>query len=279
MVASLRSAKPADNPKDTQIKVVTDSSEHLCYTPTFTKGEGYIYLDYCNSPSPSRARYDLFGRIIYQLNGNELCLTAPSSVTGIGTSAYNSWDYITLRPCVINDLNQQWIIKDSSIYTKDARFRIKSYKYYAYISKNDADGANHKLESSMNEWANTVASPGSITVKTPVFWHYFSYPSGWRPYFLMDNKSTTEQLIELYYNTQNGHIAQYHPEDGSLRCLVSNHKKGQSWNWAGWVECKDTTSKEDYNALYWSVDIGNENDYMLRDYWGDILRVTKYGSN
>lgn len=279
LASSLNSARPADTPKDRAIKVITSDKQTLCYAPVFSKGEGYIYLDYCSKNTVKPARYDLFGRISYDINGNQLCMTAPSSVTGIEGSSYNSWDYITLRPCVINDANQQWVVRDDAIYTKNKNFRLKAYKYYAYISKNSKDGVDHKLDQSMKSWVNTIASPASINIKTPVFWHFFSYPFGWRPYFLMDNQSTTEYLVDLYYNTQNGHIAQYNSSNGSFKCLASGHQKGQNWNWAKWLKCQDNMSKEDAKYFAWSVDLNNENDYELRDYWGNILRVTKYGSN
>lgn len=269
-------ATPAMQPKDQPIKVITNSGESLCYTPSFSGGEGYIYLDYCNKKEAQKARYDIFGRISFNVNGNALCISAPESVTS--KEASQSWDYLHLRPCVINDENQKWIIDNGFIYTKDKRFRIKDHKFYAYISKNDSDKADHKLDKSMNEWVKTIAKPASISIKTPLFW-LFSSPSSFRPYFITENKSTSQDFINLYLNTQNGHIARYDASNGGLRCLGSNLNNNGDWDWASWSECTDSISKDADKTNALSFDIGTENDHIIRDYWGNVLRVTRYGAN
>ncbi|WP_061244856.1 DUF1561 family protein, partial [Leptospira noguchii] len=37
--------KPTDKPKDKPIKVVVSNKKAYCYSPAFTKGEGYVWID------------------------------------------------------------------------------------------------------------------------------------------------------------------------------------------------------------------------------------------
>lgn len=90
----------------------------------------------------------------------------------------------------------------------------------------------------MTSWINTVATPSSLSIRTPVFW-ILSTPIGFHPYFLMNNQSTGEQLINLYYNPLNGHIAQYDTGSGTFQRLTSHSTKSDAWHWASWEGCYD----------------------------------------
>lgn len=103
------SQKLTDKPIDTAIKIKTSDGQTYCYAPIFSNGEGYVYVDDCSSVRVKPARYDVFQRISYKINDNWLCLSAPTSITQSGSS--ENWDYVVLRPCVINDANQRWVIK------------------------------------------------------------------------------------------------------------------------------------------------------------------------
>ncbi|EMP08157.1 hypothetical protein LEP1GSC124_0244 [Leptospira interrogans serovar Pyrogenes str. 200701872] len=48
------------------------------------------------------------------------------------------------------------------------------------------------------------------------------------------DKNTTP----LYYNPENGHLAQYDPISGSLYCMYSQVDSYQ-WNWVSWESCSD----------------------------------------
>ncbi|EQA82120.1 hypothetical protein LEP1GSC193_2782, partial [Leptospira alstonii serovar Pingchang str. 80-412] len=82
-----------------------------------------------------------------------------------------TWDYVNLRPCVINEPRQRWILKDNSFWTADGFYRLKDTNWYGYISRNSKDYYNHTLDSSMDDWAKTVATPGNISVKTFIAWN------------------------------------------------------------------------------------------------------------
>ena len=59
--------KLADEPRDRPIQVRDHSSDKVyCYDPSFSKGDGYIYLNYCEKSKS--ARYDVFERISYYIN-------------------------------------------------------------------------------------------------------------------------------------------------------------------------------------------------------------------
>ncbi|WP_155713940.1 DUF1561 family protein, partial [Leptospira noguchii] len=90
--------KPTDPPKDKPIKVVVSNKKAYCYSPAFTNGEGYVWIDKCTDKTP-KARYDVFQRISYYINDTWLCITAPRSVI----RGVEPWDYVNLRPCTIND--------------------------------------------------------------------------------------------------------------------------------------------------------------------------------
>lgn len=269
------SQKLTDKPIDTAIKIKTSDGQTYCYAPIFSNGEGYVYVDDCSSARVKPARYDVFQRISYKINDNWLCLSAPTSITQSGSS--ENWDYVVLRPCVINDANQRWIIKNNSFWTADGRFKLKHYHWYIYISKNPSDYYDHSLDSSMKKWANTIATPGNISSQTILSWLFLG-SSEWGVYYLENNRSSVDEATSLYYNPENGHIAQYYPKDGSLYCMTSNTTDGQNWNWVSWNYCSDNIPKKKDN-MFWDISFMTQNDTSIRDYKKNILRVTQYGSN
>ncbi|WP_033108462.1 DUF1561 family protein, partial [Leptospira interrogans] len=142
--------KPTDQPKDKSIQVVMHDGSKYCYSPVFTKGEGYVWIDYCRDKT-AKARYDVFQRISYNINNTWLCITAPETVV----KGEETWNYVNLRPCTINDPLQRWIVKDNSFWTANGRYRLKDTNWYGYISRNPGDRYDHTLDSSMNDWVNT----------------------------------------------------------------------------------------------------------------------------
>lgn len=159
--------RPTDKPKDKPIKIVVHDGGKYCYTPVFIRGESYIQIGRCGEQEVNNARYDVFQRISYYINDTWLCITAPEKVVKGATN----WDYVNLRPCAINDSLQRWIVKDHSFWTADERYRLKDINWYAYISKNSKDSYNHTLDSSMDDWVKTVATPGNVSIKTSIAWY------------------------------------------------------------------------------------------------------------
>ncbi|PAF47089.1 hypothetical protein BKH46_05060 [Helicobacter sp. 12S02634-8] len=268
--------KLTDTPIDKAIRVKVDGAEY-CYAPVFTQGEGYIYIDDCKSVNVKFARYDVFERVAFHIDNNWLCMTAPKSVTGIGEVSSQPWDYVTLRPCVINDANQRWTIKDNAFYAANGKFRLKHYKWYAYISKNPSDYYDHTLDSSMATWIKTIATPGNISSVTSLGWLFAQTGAAPQTYYIQNNKSTTTPT-DLYYNPENGHIAQYYPNSGSLYCMQSNTTPSQDWNWVSWEYCDDGLTQNADNKS-WDISIQTDVQGVIKDVGGNILRLTQYGPN
>ncbi|KEG19649.1 DUF1561 family protein [Bartonella bacilliformis] len=272
--------RPPDRPNDKVIQIRVHTESEYCYAPMFTGGMGYIYIDNCSSYRVKAARYDLFQRVAWNINDTWLCMTAPDSVTGIDENSTADWGYLLLKPCVINDQNQRWIIKDGSFYTADEKFRVKDFNWYAYISKDSKASYDHKLTFKMKDWSSTVSRPGNISLKTYVAWLYVSVsPPLFALYYLQnDSSSLSKTPLPLYYNPENGHIAQYYGSSGSLYCMASKQTDSQDWNWVQWTECTDKIpSKKD--STFWDVSQLNENEGFILDHMGNPLRVTQYGSH
>ncbi|EMG02038.1 PF07598 domain protein, partial [Leptospira borgpetersenii str. 200701203] len=64
---------------------------------------------------------------------------------------------------------------------------------------------------------------------------------------------------------------------GRLSCMYSKVGSYQ-WNWIQWALCSDAPISKN-NPAYWNVYLETEEGGMLTDYEGNILRVTRYGSN
>ncbi len=109
IVSSSIVQKPTDQPKDQPIKVVLHTGKEYCYSPVFSKGEGYVWIDKCGNQT-AKARYDVFQRISYYINKTWLCVTAPESVV----KGNADWGYVNLRPCTINNPLQRWIVRIES---------------------------------------------------------------------------------------------------------------------------------------------------------------------
>ncbi|KEG19554.1 DUF1561 family protein [Bartonella bacilliformis] len=267
--------KNPDTPHDKAIHVKVHTGGEYCYAPAFVNGESYVYIDNCSSPSVKFARYDLFQRIAWNVKGIWLCMTAPSSVTGINGNSNANWDYLLLRPCVINDENQRWIIEGNAFYTADKKFRVKDYKWYTFISKNSGDYYNHTL-SMMDSWAKIIAAPVNINIKTFVGWKFISGPS-FSTYYITDDGSKSN-LFDLYYNPDNGHIFRYFPSTGALSCMASQQSTSDNWNWVRWKFCDDTVS-ETKDIGYWDISQLYGREGPLLDHQGNFLRVTQYGTS
>ncbi|UOG53094.1 DUF1561 domain-containing protein [Leptospira noguchii] len=263
--------KPTDPPKDKPIKVVVSNKKAYCYSPVFTKGEGYVWIDTCTDKT-AKARYDVFQRISYYINDTWLCITAPKKVI----HGEEPWDYVNLRPCTINDPQQRWIVKENSFWTADGFYRLKDTNWYGYISRNSGDKYNHTLDSSMDDWVNTVATPGNISIQTSIAWDLKTTDGNER--FFVRWGGSDKNTTPLYYNPESGHLAQYYPSSGSLYCMSSKMKDDYDWNWVKWALCSDAAISKD-NPAFWNVYLETKEGGMITDYKGNILRVTRYGFN
>ncbi|MCZ2204497.1 DUF1561 domain-containing protein, partial [Bartonella sp. A5(2022)] len=266
--------KAPDKPIDKPIAVRLHTQEIYCYTPMFTEAESYIYIDKCSYSSALSARYDVFQRVAWKVKNVWLCMTAPGSVTGIYGNGKATWDYVKLRPCVTNDKNQRWIIKDNTFYTADEKFRVKDYKWYVYISQSPSDYYDHTLEK-MEEWKNTIAAPGNISLKMSIGWRYIT-SGNFYIYYLSDKESYSTTPFYLYYNPENGHIASYYTGSGLLSCMVSKQSTSDDWDWIEWRFCNDIVPREK-DIAYWDISVLNGSEGPLIDRNGNFLRVTRYG--
>ncbi|PAF43467.1 hypothetical protein BKH45_01790 [Helicobacter sp. 11S03491-1] len=261
--------KPTDKPKDKAI-MLNSSGVKTCYIPIFQPNGGFVEILNCDDPRAIPARYDVFQRISYHINDVWVCLSAPTNVTD-GTT---QWDYIYLSPCAINTPNQRWIIKDNAFWTADGKYRIKSTTWL-YLTKDSADKHDHTLDDSMKEWLATIATPGNISIRTSIGWNFVE-SSKMERYYIGNNRSW-DSYVWLYYNPDNGHIAQYDGVSGSLYCMKSQINT-YDWNWVSWELCSDAPSTKDDSA-YWDVSFTTPKGGAITDYKKNALRVTKYGSN
>lgn len=236
-----------------------------------------VYITYCSYAKP--ARYDVFERIGFYINNTLLCLSAPSKVTGYDDEVSESWNYLKLRPCAINDKNQRWAIKDNTIYSADSRFKVVHTKWYTAIAKDTKGFYTHRLTDSMNEWINTVAKPMNLTIKTILAWTFVD-SSSWSLYYIQNNSSYAGEgaLNYLYCNPENGHIAQYYNKNRSLYCMQSNQSKGEDWNWVSWQYC-DYTIPRNRDSKYWEPFLFTDNEGFLKDYLGNVLTIAQYGAH
>ncbi|WP_078128728.1 DUF1561 family protein, partial [Leptospira alexanderi] len=95
--------------------------------------------------------------------------------------------------------------------------------------------------------------------------------------YFIRSKGSEKNTTSIYYNPESGHLAQYNPVSGSLSCMYSKVGSYQ-WNWIQWALCSDAPTSKD-NPAYWNVYLQTEEGGMIKDYKGNILRVTEKGPN
>ncbi|EMO53113.1 PF07598 family protein [Leptospira noguchii] len=143
--------------------------------------------------------------------------------------------------------------------------------------ENSSDYYNHTLDSSMNDWVNTIATPGNISILTSISWEMRN-SSGIKELYFVRWGASEKNTTPLYYNPESGHIAQYDPVSGSLYCMYSKMTDNYDWNWVKWALCSDAAISKD-NPAFWNVFFETDKGGMITDYKGNALRVTRYGSN
>lgn len=265
--------KRAQPPKDSPIKIITQNGDTLCYIPTFSIGaenKSYVGILNCSLPEAIPARYDVFGRLGFEINKTWLCITAPESVA----RGARDQDYLYLSPCAINLKTQQWKLKDNMFYSHDEFYSIRDDGSYLYATHKFAKGpTDHKLHPSMQEWADTIAVPVNLSIATWIAWDLIDQYAKER-YFLRNNQSDKNTTL-LYYNLQSGHIADYDYLSGSLYCMYSN-TKNQDWDWITWGLCDDSKTLEKTEAYFKPVPVSDDT-FVFEDKDGNVLRLTRYG--
>lgn len=265
--------KRAQPPKDRPIQIITKGGSTLCYIPTFSIGaehSSYVGILNCAVQGAIPARYDVFGRIGFEINRTWLCITAPDSVA----QGARDQDYLYLSPCAINLKTQQWKLKDNMFYSHDEFYSIKDDGSYLYAAHTFAKGPEeHKLHPSMQEWANTIATPGNLSIATWIAWDLIDQYAKER-YFLRNNQSDKNTTL-LYYNLQSGHIADYDYLAGSLYCMYSNTGK-QDWGWITWGLCDDSKTPSKTPAYFKPIPV-SDGTFVFEDKDGNVLRLTRYG--
>lgn len=270
--------KLTDEPKDIPIKLIDEKGQTRCYVPTFTQSGGsYLYISTCRTSWAKPARYDVFGRIAYFINEAWFCLTIPESVAETKRA---SKDYISLKPCVINDKKQQFKIKDDLIYSSDESIYLKDDDNYVYaLSITDKSLYTSKLDKTMKEWVNTIAKPVNLSILTSLAWDYTTKDGSER--FFLYNNGSAKNTTDLYYNLESGHIAQIKQSQGyaELYCLYA-HLDNPAYSWAWWAKCSDTPPpSKDKNQAYWKFVQISDTQSLLINHQGAILRLTSTGLN
>lgn len=271
-------------PYERLINIRTHDNKVFCYTPKFEGGKGYVTLDICSEGKSRKGVYDVFQRIAWEINGVWLCMTAPSSVTGIGGSSTETWDYIRLTPCVLNDANQRWVIEERVVYTADKKFQVRDYYWKTYISKNSRDYYNHKIDKTndMDRWIKTIAHPVNLSFKIFIGWKRVTSGnefdpfnrSGFSMYYISDNGSK-QDIYDLFYNPENGHIGFYNYGKGIMYCMASQQTITQNREWVTLRKCKD--SDRGNNTNYWNFAYFAGGVGRILDYKGRPLRIARQG--
>ncbi len=172
------------------------------------------------------------------------------------------------------------------LYTPDLRFVVRIANGFLTLQKSQSKGVQSNLIlHNMQEWLDTIATPAPLMQKGFIAWKFIS-PQGFDVYYLRNNESIKNDPQELYFNLENGIIAQYDSASAKMFCLTSKQNAKQDWNWVSWEECLQQNLRENkaapskLNAQNWKLFMFADNDSaMLKDYLGNFLRVTKYGSN
>lgn len=247
--------KLADKPKDRAL-VVAMQGQKLCYTPSHNA----ITLEPCTNATPL-ARYDVFARVAWFINNAWLCMSV----------ADNEVD-IVLKPCVLNDTKQRFVLRDSAFYTQDKSLQVATKgKVVALATK----GATpHTLDSSMQEWASTLATPAGLNISTFIGWSFIT-PSGFDMYYLANAASIKDSPRDFIYNPETKQLALFDTHALKLTCLASTQTSKQEWNWLAYKECAKGQKSQQWEIFAF----GENNQAMLKDYLGNFLRVTKYGVN
>lgn len=264
-------AKKAHTPKDTPIKVHT-SIDTFCYTPKPTSSGIYLQLNLCGNQVSLKARYDVFSRLAYNLNGSWFCITAPDSVAKGSASK----DYALLTPCAINNRAQQWILKDMHFYNAQQTYMLKDDGSYIYAAKlRDTSLPRHTLSDDMQSWIDTIAQPGSLSIETFIAW---DLPSkfGNERYFLAGNHSS-KNTTPIYYNLQSGHIAIFNTPNARLDCAYADDN-GAQWEWVWWAKCTDETPPK-LNRAYWKLVPTKAQEVAFLNFQNNPLRLTRYGAS
>lgn len=262
----------ADSPKDRPIAFKNEDLQIQCLTPIFTEGEGYVGVSDCENAK--NARYDVFSRIAWQYNDGWLCLSASNQI-------YKDGDRLVLRPCAINDKTQSFIVKDNIFYTPNSSFALTLTNGFLAFQKtqNSKNNKSYFTPYNMQEWLNTIAIPVNLSQSGFIAWN-FTTPYGFDLYYLKNNESIKNTIQELYFNLENGYIAQYSPANGYMLCLTSKQNAEQDWNWSSWETCNFYAPKKNNDSRVWELFMFSDDDTsMLKDYLGNFLRVTKYGIN
>ena len=268
--ASAAPQKRVQTPQDRAIKVYTSVNE-FCYAPYISRsGKIYLSLSLCSDKRALKARYDVFSRLAYKLDGSWFCVSAPDSVA----QGAQTRDYALLMPCAINDKSQQWRLKDGHFYSLDEAYTLKDDGDYIYAAKvRDKSLRVHTLHKDMQKWADTIAQPANLTVQTFIAWDLTTRDGNER-YFLKNN-SSSKNTTPLYYNLESGHIASYNEPAARLDCLYAD-SEGYEWNWAWWAKCTDEAPPK-LNRAFWKFIPTGQGRVALVNFQNHALRLTRYG--
>lgn len=256
----LLTQKLADTPKDKPIAVQQKGSLILCYTPDFSQKQGFVALKNCQHSLP--ARYDVFGRIAWQVNDTWLCLNAPDLAN----------QKVFLAPCAINEKKQFFRVKNKIFYAQHSNLSLQDKDGFVILSENKQ--ATHILHN-MQDWLNTVARPFDLNIISFIGWSFITRES-FDMYYLTDDKSVKNEPINLIFNTQSGQIAKYDKTKSKMLCLASTQTMNKAWSWVNWQSCSFVKPKENEQ---WQISIyADNNEALIKDYLGNVLRIRKYGT-
>lgn len=242
--------KPADEPHDGVFKInITASHEGCIHVKPF---EQIVYpqVDYINSAVcktiKNRWRFDTYNRISigyysdiqYSMLTN-YCLSEDLEVKNGKwvLAGGESWNYVKLLPCLIDDPRQQWRYEQDRLNpNNDKLVNIASgHKLgYAKWTLATADKFDKYLYSFTvpreQKWLKTIAEPRDFSVTLALKWFWNGkYKSIWG-----------YSYGTLRYNPETSQISRSDKRD--LWCLTSKlvgKPETEHWNWTSWEICGD----------------------------------------
>ncbi|MCX2683451.1 DUF1561 family protein [Campylobacter sp. MIT 21-1685] len=257
--------KLADMPKDKPLRIIMDSKIG-CLSPIFKDNEGYVGLMTCDKAI--KARYDVFSRLAWEVKNTWVCLSAKDESLDKA---------LVLRPCNVNDTSQSFTVKDNALYTPHLDYMLELKNGILILQKVKNKQKPSYTLYQMQDWLRDIATPPSLVQKSFIAWSFIT-ERGFDLYYMRNNESIKDEPLYLYFNYENGYIAQYNTSNAQMLCLNSTQTRSQDWNWVSWENCNFHAKKLANDTKTWEFfSFADNNEAMLKDYLGNFLRVTKYG--
>lgn len=116
------------------------------------------------------------------------------------------------------------------LYAPNLDFVLQIGNGFLTLQKNQSKHTQSNLTLyNMQEWLGTIATSAPLMQKGFIAWKFIT-PESFDLYHLRNNESIRNEPQELYFNLENGIIAQYNPINAKMFCFTSKQNAKQDWN-------------------------------------------------